>query len=269
MVIAPFLEGRALKIISGITNLDKKVVENVAIAASMGGASLIDIACDVDLVKSVKSLTSIPVCVSSITPSEFVAAVQAGADMVEIGNFDGFYDCGMKFTAEEVLQMARETRSLLPFTPLSVTIPHTLSLDEQVSLAKSLEDVGADIIQTEGKVGNVEQRSKNSGVQELLEMAAPALASSYALSRSVNIPVMAASGLTDVTAPLALAAGAKGVGIGSMVNKLRKQEDMIAAVRAIATAMGRTVPTLQEARQLLNLDENSSTASWSMNLQSV
>ena len=60
--------------------------------------------------------------------------------------------------------------------------------------------------------------STNLGVQELLEIATPTIASSYALSRAVTIPIICSSGLTDVTAPLALAAGAKGVGIGSMVS---------------------------------------------------
>lgn len=39
---------------------------------------------------------------------------------------------GMTFTAEDVLEMTRKTRELLPTTPLSVTVPHTLDLDEQV-----------------------------------------------------------------------------------------------------------------------------------------
>ena len=50
---------------------------------------------------------------------------------------------------------------------------------------------------------------------------------------------MCASGLTDVTAPLALAAGARGVGIGSMVNKLPNRQQMLLAVQAVANAMGR------------------------------
>jgi isopentenyl diphosphate isomerase/L-lactate dehydrogenase-like FMN-dependent dehydrogenase len=77
------------------------------------------------------------------------------------------------------------------------------------------------------------------GVQELIETAAPTIASAFALSRAVKIPVMCASGLTDVTAPLALAAGARGVGVGSMVNKLPSQQQMIMAVSAIASALGR------------------------------
>lgn len=238
-VLKPFTEGRALKIISGLTNFDETVVKNVAVAALVGGATHIDIACDPALVQAAKAVSTVPICVSSISPSEFVKAVQAGADMVEIGNFDGFYDAGMMFTAEDVLALTKETRALLPNIPLSVTIPHTLSMTEQIALAKALEIAGADIIQTEGKVAALE-RSSGVGITEMMEMATPALASAYALSRAVRIPVMAASGLTDVTAPLALAAGARGVGIGSMVNRLKNKEEMIMAVKSVADAMGLT-----------------------------
>ena len=53
------------------------------------------------------------------------------------------------------------------------------------------------------------------GVQGAIERAAPTLAAAHAISRAVQIPVMAASGLSDITAPMALAAGARGVGVGS------------------------------------------------------
>jgi len=49
---------------------------------------------------------------------------------------------------------------------------------------------------------------------------------------------MCSSGLSDVTAPIALSVGAKGVGIGSMVNKLEHPQQMLMAVTAIAEAMG-------------------------------
>ena len=58
------------------------------------------------------------------------------------------------------------------------------------------------------------------GVQGAIERAAPTLAAAHAISRAVNIPVMAASGLSDVTAPMALAAGARGVGVGSAGEEL-------------------------------------------------
>lgn len=235
--LRPFAQKNALKVISGLQNFDRSLVCNVAWAASNGGASHVDIACDIELIKLAKSVCTVPVCVSSVVPTDFVAAMEAGADMVEIGNFDGFYEQGLDFTAADVIAMTMETRRLLPSVPLSVTIPHRLGLLEQIQLAQKLEALGADIIQTEGKTS---VNPQSMGTQELIEKAAPTLASAYALSRAVNIPVMCASGLTDVTAPLALAAGASGVGIGSMINKLGSRQQMLLAVTAIALAMGRT-----------------------------
>lgn len=203
-VMKPFLNGNALKVISGLQTFDPVLVENVAYAAYNGGASHVDIACDPALVSLVKSKINIPVCVSAVDPLKFVAATEAGADMIEIGNFDSFYSQGISFSAADVLEMTRQTRALLPHVPLSVTIPHQLSLDEQVKLAQDVEKLGADIIQTEGKC---KSSPVGLGVQEMIELASPTLAAAFAISRAVSIPVMCASGLTDVTAPLALAAG--------------------------------------------------------------
>ena len=60
----------------------------------------------------------------------------------------------------------------------------------------------------------------------------------HAISRGVGIPVMAASGVTDVTAPLAIAAGAAGVGIGTFIAKQNSEVSRIAAVRAVHEALG-------------------------------
>ncbi|KAH7366304.1 hypothetical protein KP509_18G071800 [Ceratopteris richardii] len=204
-----FVSRRAFKVISGLQNFNVENVTSVVIAAEKGGATHVDIACSVDLVKLALQLTSLPVCVSSIIPEAFLPVVEAGAHMVEIGNYDSFYVSSKKiFAAEEIMDLARQTRKLLPATVLSVTVPHTLNLDEQVKLAEMLEDEGVDVIQTEGGTSSSPVKP---GVQGLMEKAAPTLAAAYSISRAVKIPVMCASGLSDVTAPLAFAAGAAGV----------------------------------------------------------
>ncbi|CAN0239137.1 unnamed protein product [Ascophyllum nodosum] len=243
-VLAPFHAGKALKVISGLNKFDADLVSKVARAAAAGGGTHIDIACDPELVRVAKAVSNIPVCVSAVEPKLFPACVAAGAEMVELGNFDSFYDQGLTFTADDVLEMTRKTRALLPSVPLSVTVPHTLDLNEQVRLAEELEALGVDVIQTEGKYSLDPSRG---GVQGAIERAAPTLAAAHAISRAVNIPVMAASGLSDVTAPMALAAGARGVGVGSAVNKLNSEIGMVAVVRAIASAMGLPAPTAAKA----------------------
>ena len=226
--------GKALKIISGLTNLNRQNVADVVKAAQAGGATFVDIAADAELVRMVKALTEIPVCVSAVEPEKFVAAVEAGADLIEIGNFDAFYAEGRRFEAEEVLALTKETRSLLPNILLSVTVPHILALDAQVQLAEDLVAAGANIIQTEGGTSSA---PTHSGVLGLIEKASPTLAAAHAISHAVSVPVLCASGISDVTAPMALAAGAAGVGVGSAVHKLNDPLAMVAVVRSLVEAM--------------------------------
>ncbi|XP_058092635.1 uncharacterized protein LOC131239096 [Magnolia sinica] len=234
-VLKSFHERNALKIISGLQNFDRDNVASVITAADKGGATHVDIACDPELVKLAINITSLPICVSSVDPEAFPDAVEAGAHMVEIGNYDSFYEMGRLFSPDEILKLTKETKRILPSVTLSVTVPHTLSLPDQIKLAELLEQEGADIIQTEG--GKCSNPSK-PGVLGLIEKATPTLAAAYSISRVVKIPVMCSSGLSAVTAPMALTAGAAGVGVGSAVNKLNDVIAMMAEVKSIAESLG-------------------------------
>lgn len=224
----------ALKIISGLTNFNAAHVVDIVKAADQGGATFVDIAADAELVRLAKAATDLPICVSAVEPDAFLAPVAAGADLIEIGNFDAFYAQGRRFEAPEVLDLTRRTRALLPEIILSVTVPHILALDEQVALAEALVAAGADIIQTEGGTSS---QPTHPGTLGLIEKAAPTLAAAYEISRAVAVPVLCASGLSDVTAPLAIAAGAAGVGVGSAVNKLDNPLAMVAVVRKLAESL--------------------------------
>ena len=235
-----FDHGKALKVISGLTNFDPQPVAAVVKAATLGGATFVDIAADPQLVTLAKELTSLPVCVSAVEPDAFVPCVEAGADLIEIGNFDAFYAQGRRFEAAEVLQLTRETRSLLPQIILSVTVPHILTLDQQVQLAVELVEAGANIIQTEGGVMATPQ---HSGTLGLIEKAAPTLAATYEIARVVPVPVLCASGISSVTAPLAIAAGAAGVGVGSAINRLNDPVAMVAVVRSLVESLAKVSPS--------------------------
>jgi Protein of unknown function (DUF561) len=231
---AALLEGRALKVISGLNNFDRDRVAAVITAAQQGGATFVDIAADPELVQMAKQLIDLPVCVSAVEPEKFVACVSAGADLIEIGNFDSFYAQGIQFSAADVLELTRQTRRLLPNIMLSVTVPHTLELDQQVQLAEDLVNAGANIIQTEGGTSS---SPAHAGTLGLIEKAAPTLAAAAEISRAVSVPVLCASGLSSVTVPLAIAAGASGVGVGSAINKLSSPIEMIAVVRSLVEAL--------------------------------
>jgi hypothetical protein len=231
-------ERRALKVIAGLTNFDAANVERISRAAGMGGADLIDVACDPALVHLAAEVSGLPICVSAVDPELFPAAVAAGAAMVEIGNYDAFYPLGRIFDAEEVLAITRRTRELLPEVVLSVTVPHVLPLDQQEQLAADLVAAGADIIQTEG---GTSAKPFSAGSLGLIEKAAPTLAAAHSISRAVSVPVLCASGLSSVTVPMAIAAGAAGVGVGSAVNRLNDQLAMVAVVRGLREALGTAV----------------------------
>ncbi len=224
----------ALKVISGLNNFDCDRVTAVVKAAEAGGATFVDIAAEPILVETIRNSTNLPICASAVEPELFVNAVNAGADLVEIGNFDSFYTQGIQFEADEVLELTAKTRSLLPHTTLSVTVPHILALDEQVKLAEQLVVAGADIIQTEG---GTSIKPLNPGVRGLIEKAAPTLAAAYSISHAVDIPVLCASGLSSVTVPMAIASGASGVGVGSAIHQLGNEVAMVAAVRGLVEAL--------------------------------
>jgi hypothetical protein len=229
-----FSQRRALKVISGLNNFDVGRVAAVVKAADRGNATFIDIAASPQLVKMAKQLTNLPICASAVDAELLASAVAAGADLVEIGNFDSFYAQGIKFEAAEVIALTQATRKLLPHTLLSVTVPHILALDQQVELAQTLVSLGADIIQTEG---GTSAHPLNAGTLGLIEKAAPTLAAAAEISRAVTVPVLCASGISSITAPLAIAAGAAGVGVGSAINKLNDELAMIATVRSLMEAL--------------------------------
>ena len=239
------LEQRSsLKVIAGLMNFNADSVGRVSRAAGLGGADLIDVACAAELVKlAVEASGGLPVCVSSVEPEQFPAAVAAGAAMVEIGNFDAFYPQGRIFGAEEVLDLTRRTRALLPEVVLSVTVPHVLPMDQQEQLAVDLVAAGADLIQTEG---GTSAKPFSAGSLGLIEKAAPTLAAAHSISAALQhagetVPVLCASGLSAVTVPMAIAAGAAGVGVGSAVNRLDDELAMVAVVRGLREAIGREV----------------------------
>ena len=228
-----------LKVISGLSNFNSDSVFRISKAAAFGGGDLLDIACDSELVELAIEASNLPVCVSSVEPKLFPDAVKAGASIIEIGNFDSFYPEGRFFSSNEVLSLAVESRRLLPDVVLSVTVPHFLPLDRQAQLALDLADMGVDLIQSEGGTSS---HPISPGTLGLIEKASPTLAGAFAISSALkethkDVPVICASGLSEVTIPMAISVGASGVGVGSAVNKLDTELAMIATVKGLRRAL--------------------------------
>ena len=120
-----------------------------------------------------------------------------------------------------------------------MTVPHVLPLDSQAQLALDLVDRGVDLIQTEGGTSS---HPMSPGTLGLIEKASPTLAATSAITSALkesnlDVPVICASGLSEVTVPMAIAVGADGVGIGSAINKLSTELAMIATVKGLRQAL--------------------------------
>ena len=223
-------EKRAVKIIAGIDNFDAERVAKVVLAADKAGASAVDICADPDIITMAKDLTDLPIFVSSTKPEELLHAAVLGADAIELGNFDALYKKGITFSASQVLNLAKRTLELLDGQDIffCVTIPGELEIGEQIKLARELEEMGIDLIQTEGHFSN---EAPSNGVRGLLERAELTLSNTIELTRNIDIPVMTATGINPTTASLAFASGASAIGCGSCVNKLDSEISMIAVAK--------------------------------------
>jgi len=225
-------EKRAVKIIAGIDNFDMENVKKVITAANQAGASAIDICADREIIKMARTLTELPLFVSSIVPEELAMAMELGADAIELGNFDALYKNGLRMSSEEILNLTKRTLSLInrSETFFSVTIPGHISVGEQIQLARQLEELGIDLIQTEGAaIAN----AQSEGARGLMETAQVSIANTIELSRNVELPIMTASGITTTTAAFAFTAGASAIGVGSCINKLDSSIAMLSVAKSL------------------------------------
>ena len=207
-----------MKIITGLNNFNISQIIEIVNAADIAGATYLDVAANPVVIKEVKRYTNLPVCVSSISVKDLYRSAIAGADLVEIGNYDFFYKKGIFLSRQYILSVAKRVLDLLPGFDICVTIPYTLSLSEQIELSRELESLGVQILQTESL--KIKSKMENLSVTQLINMASPVLSSTYAVSKAVNIPVITASGMNYILSSLAILYGASGVGLStSIINR--------------------------------------------------
>ncbi len=232
------LKNKFLKVIAGINNFDKDRVLAIVQAANQMKADFVDIAADDSIIAEATMLaTQTKICVSSVQVSELVRASRFEVAMLELGNYEALHAEGVYPSAEEVLAWTQDLLNSLETRPLiSVTIPGHLSVLEQVALAEKLEELGVDLVQTEG-ASLVEATSPSALGQ--IEKVRLTLANTMELSKNLTkTRIMTASAMTPDTVKLAIAAGASGVGVGAYINKLSSSIEMMAAIRALQEALG-------------------------------
>ena len=228
-------ERNSVKVIAGIDNYDIENITKVIKAANAGGADAIDVAAREDIIKLAKEESNLAVFVSSIDPEQLLMAKENGADVLEVGNFDAQYKNGLRITADEVLRITEKTIEFVgKDIMLSVTVPGHIQVSDQIRLAQRLEAMGVDLIQTEGAAS---VKATSAGTRGLMEKATVSISNTVELVNNVDIPVMTASGIGSTTAVMAFAAGASAIGVGSCVNKLGTEIEMLATVRAITEAV--------------------------------
>ena len=256
-----FNSKQVVKIISGIDNLNINEILEYIRVCEINKATYIDIVANPKIVYFIKQMTNLPICVSSIDVKSLYNSVVAGADLVEIGNFDVFYQYGINLSYKQILFIAKQTRNLLPYTDICVTIPHIFTINQQIELALQLEDLGINIIQTEGRISETTyldlfkktNNSKNTLANSIIK-ASSALSSVYLLSNAVSIPIIASSGISSLTAPMSFAYGASGIGIKSEISKFSNISEMSLRINEIMNSLNINISNINNVNRNLNLN---------------
>ncbi|MDX1918142.1 MAG: DUF561 domain-containing protein [Candidatus Caenarcaniphilales bacterium] len=232
MLARPFL-----KIIAGIENDDLINVEQVLDAALFCEVEAVDVSAEPRVLNFAKEKlhgSQIKLFASSLDVAELDQAARLGADYLELGNYDELYTRGQRFTPEKVLHATTELLEL-GRSNLSITIPGYLNSQEQIDLALKLTELGINLLQVEG--GSLAS-AESSGSVGHIEKAKITLANTLELYYACpDAQILAAGGLSSLTVPLALAAGASGIGIGKAISRLGSTIEMIAMIQSIQNAI--------------------------------
>lgn len=237
-----------VKVISGIQNYDKQKTLAVSMAAELGGATALDICDDEKIIKDIRSSVELPLFVSSISAEKLISAQKLDVDVLEIGNFENFYNEGKLFTPKEIVNIAQQVSSKKSKDILlCCTIPATLEVENQINLASELLNIGVDILQTEGFCADIPASDRRDPSYLAILKASSTLANTYELRKAFpDAHIITASGITSTTAPLAIAVGASGIGVGKYINSLSSQVQMTEYVKELMTLI--STPTFSKEK---------------------
>ncbi|MBR1680639.1 DUF561 domain-containing protein [bacterium] len=256
-------EKRALKVMSGINNWDLEIVEMIVSSAIESKATAIDVAAKEEVLELSQRLISesnsdIMLMASSIIPMELANAVNLhNVDAIELGNFESLYKEGLSMTSSQIISLVEETLSLIQENRseilFSVTIPGMLPISEQISLARKLEEMNIDLIQTEGYVSQEMMNLELEGSRMWLNRAELTISNTLELSRNIELPIMTSSNINTITAQFAFAAGASVIGCGSCINRLESKISMLAVISnlmEIANRNGLMISALKDSKMM-------------------
>lgn len=211
-------EKNLLKVIAGMENFDDSNIRMVVNAASLGNAQAVDISADMENILWIKeNHTKLIIFVFSMSTQMLLRAEDAGADVLELGNYDCIYEEGRTVSSDEIIEKTRELRAnAKKDTMLCITVPGNLSVKEQADLAIQLQAAGADILQVE----NLNSESDYKNAQEIVKV--------------VEIPVLLSGRLDSSKIERAFDTGVNAIGIGKSI---RTKENLPAMVEEVKNCM--------------------------------
>nr|YP_009398409.1 hypothetical protein [Lophocladia kuetzingii]ARW67595.1 hypothetical protein [Lophocladia kuetzingii] len=225
-----FYSRQVIKVIAGLSNSNINKVLRIAKAAELSQATYIDIIANPYLVKLLKSTSNLLVCASSLNAIDLYNCMVAGADLIEIGNFDNLYNRNIYLSKSEIIDLAQQTKHLCGNIDISVTIPYYLPLHEQVELSKKLESLGINILQTEAlfiKNKHISHKLKvTDTIFSSVNSSSLSLLSTRLIANAVQIPIITSSGINSLSSSLPIFYGAHGIGIGSAISQKNSVYDM-------------------------------------------
>lgn len=142
----------------------------------------------------------------------------------------------MHFNLQDIKNISKQIRQSYPEVTLCTTLPYILSLKEQVELAKFLEFIGIDLIQTEGTINNT---TINTRTNLRLDKSHSTLLTTYNLSKLVSVPIIAASGISYNNAKSAILYGASGVGVKTAISNEQGIKNKIKLVESIKKSIAK------------------------------
>lgn len=225
-----------VKAIAGIGNQDVEQVALLARVAQASGVQALDVSADLACVRVARRAFHGQLFASAVSAQALLNAVDAGADVAELGNYDDLYAQGEWVSAQDVMHLAQETLDVLGGkAPLCVTIPGHLSREAQVEMLYALADMGVAMIQSEGAIRLLDGEQVQVLTAE--EKALLSLENARVLSKEGRLPVMVASGISSHNADLAMQTGAVAIGIGKAFNALSSESEMLNELKACQMAI--------------------------------
>nr|YP_009122249.1 hypothetical protein [Vertebrata lanosa]AJH66007.1 hypothetical protein [Vertebrata lanosa] len=187
-----------LKAITSMNNANFQQVVKIVKAVELSNATYLDVASNTKLVKVLKSFSSLSICISSIDSIDICNEFLLGADLVEIGNYDFFYDKSIYLSKKQILELSKKIESLAKNIDICITIPYYLNLVEQITLVKDFKVLGINIVQTEGifKVNLMSLKMHSTKfTTPFYNLFIPSLLFTYIISEFVNLYVIASSSI--------------------------------------------------------------------------